>query len=242
MPKFNRAVVLLSGGVDSATCLSLAVKECGNENTFCLIAYYGQKHDKEIRCAKEIADYYTVPFRELDLSSVIKVEGCSLLKGSNLKIPHKSYATQLDSNDGDEAAFGIVNTYVPFRNGLLLSAAAAFAVEVGADVVVYGAHADDAAGNAYPDCSAEFIDAMGSAIYAGTGGKVKLAAPFAFVNKAEVVRQGLQLGTPYHLTWSCYEGGEEPCGECGTCIDRAEAFKANGVEDPAIIQRKEQLQ
>lgn len=233
MTKPTKAVVLLSGGVDSATCLSLAVDEYGSHNVFCLIAYYGQKHDKEINCAKEIADYYTVPFRELDLSSIIQSKSCSLLKGSDAKIPHKSYAKQLDNNEGDNS-FGIVSTYVPFRNGLMLSAAAAFAVEVGADIVMYGAHADDAAGNAYPDCSEQFAEAMAGAIYQGTGGKVKLEAPFIRVSKTEVVRRGLSLGTPYHLTWSCYEGGDAPCGKCGTCRDREKAFKDNGVDDPAI--------
>jgi 7-cyano-7-deazaguanine synthase len=113
----------------------------------------------------------------------------------------------------------------------MLSAAASIAVSVGASLVYYGAHADDAAGNAYPDCSVRFTDAINRAIYEGTGGKVSIIAPFVTSNKAQVVKTGLELGVPYKMTWSCYEGGEKPCGKCGTCIDRAKAFALNGVED-----------
>ena len=101
------------------------------------------------------------------------------------------------------------------------------------DTCLYlGAHADDAAGEAYPDCSPAFTEAMGDAVRIGTYGKVMLRAPFVRMGKAEVVRTGLALGVPYELTWSCYEGGDVPCGRCATCLDRRAAFAANGVEDP----------
>ena len=99
---------------------------------------------------------------------------------------------------------------------------------------MYGAHADDAAGAAYPDCSLDFVTAMNRAIVEGTGGQLRLEAPFVSVNKAQVVKTGLELGVPYQLTWSCYEGGEKPCGKCGTCIDRMKAFEKNGVVDPLL--------
>ena len=129
---------------------------------------------------------------------------------------------------------GTVATYVPFRNGLFLSYAAAIAISVHASVVYYGAHADDAAGRAYPDCTPEFEKAMNIAIYEGSGRTVQMHAPLLNWNKAQVVKYGLELKAPYHLTWSCYEGGDKPCGKCGTCIDRAKAFEANGVADPAM--------
>ena len=112
--------------------------------------------------------------------------------------------------------------------------AAAIATSVHAGIVYYGAHADDAAGRAYPDCTPEFEEAMDRAIYEGSGRLVRLYAPLLNWNKAQVVKYGLELKAPYHLTWSCYEGGDTPCGKCGTCIDRAKAFEANGVSDPAM--------
>ena len=102
------------------------------------------------------------------------------------------------------------------------------------EVIYYGAHSDDAARNAYPDCSEEFNLAMGEAIYIGSGRRLKLEAPFVRKTKTDVVKKGLELKAPYELTWSCYAGGDKPCGKCGTCIDRARAFALNGVEDPAL--------
>ena len=93
---------------------------------------------------------------------------------------------------------------------------------------------DDAAGNAYPDCSSEFNDSINRAIYLGSGGQLSVVAPFIGLNKAQVVAKGIALNVPYELTWSCYEGGERPCGMCGTCRDRAAAFAANGITDPAM--------
>ena len=125
--------------------------------------------------------------------------------------------------------------YVPFRNGLMLSAGAALAQSLFPEEkceIWIGAHADDAAGNAYADCSVGFNNAMDQAINIGTYGLVSLRAPLNRWNKAQVVAKGLELKVPYELTWSCYDGGEKACGECGTCIDRKAAFEANGVKDP----------
>ena len=109
-----------------------------------------------------------------------------------------------------------------------------YAESKGCGVIYYGAHADDAAGCAYPDCSPVFNNAMNEAIWEGSGRQLRIEAPFVNMNKADIIRTGLELGVPYELTWSCYEGGEKPCGKCGTCIDRAAAFAANRVEDPAL--------
>ena len=179
-----------------------------------------------------MAEYYHLRHYEFDLSSLFQYSNCSLLEGSTQEIVHESYAEQIEKN-GE----GKVSTYVPFRNGLMLSTAASLAASLfeDDDVDIYiGAHADDAAGDAYADCSEPFLKAMGDAVSIGTYGKVHLAFPFAKLNKAGVVAMGLKLKTPYELTWSCYEGGEKPCGTCGTCIDRVAAFAANGVKDPAL--------
>ena len=145
------------------------------------------------------------------------------------EIPEEAYAEQLTKTDGKP-----VSTYVPFRNGLFLSSAASIALSKDCNVIFYGAHSDDAAGSAYPDCSDAFNQAMKDAIYLGSGNQVTIEAPFVNWTKADVVKKGLELNVPYELTWSCYEGGEKPCGVCGTCIDKAEAFRLNGVKDPAL--------
>lgn len=230
----KKAIVLSSGGVDSSTCVSLAAVEVGVENVTTVSVFYGQKHSKELDCANDIAVYYGMDHKVLDLSfaGIMDDSKCSLLKSSGQDIPEKSYGEQIKES-GNE----IVSTYVPFRNGLLLASVAAFAMSKYPDdeVDIYlGAHADDVAGSAYADCSPAFTEAMGKAIELGTYGRVHLKAPLVNLNKAEVVKLGLALGTPYELTWSCYEGGEVPCGKCATCLDRAEAFRANGVPDPAI--------
>ena len=225
-----KAVVLLSGGVDSSTCLALAVDKYGEKNVFALNILYGQKHSREIASAKAIARYYEVDYQEIDLSEIMKFSNCSLLKHSTEEIKHQSYAEQLAELGGE----GMVDTYVPFRNGLMLSTAASCALSVGATIIYYGAHADDSTGRAYPDCTPEFEQAMHTAIYEGSGRVLKMEAPLLNMNKAGVVKIGLESRVPYELTWSCYEGGNKPCGTCGTCIDRIKAFELNGRVDPLI--------
>ena len=219
----RKALVLCSGGVDSTTLLAQAVAKYGAENVYALSISYGQKHGCEIEAARAVAAHYGVQQRFLDLGAIFADSACSLLAHSDAAVPAGTYAEQ--QAEGGEGA--PVSTYVPFRNGLFLSSAASMALSLGCEVVLYGAHHDDVAGNAYPDCSMEFVEAMNRAIVEGTGGELTLA-------KADIVREGLALGVPYELTWSCYEGGEVPCGVCATCLDRAAAFAANGVEDPAL--------
>lgn len=229
MADASKALVLCSGGVDSTTLLAMAVEKYGAENVFALSISYGQRHEKEIESAKKVASHYGVEQRFLDLASIFTDSDCSLLLHSTQDVPEESYADQLAQTDGKP-----VSTYVPFRNGLFLSSAASMALSLDCEVVYYGAHHDDWAGNAYPDCSQEFVDAMNCAIVEGTGGELRLEAPFVQLSKADIVAQGLKLNVPYELTWSCYEGGEKPCGVCGTCIDRAAAFEANGTTDPLL--------
>lgn len=223
-----KALVLLSGGVDSSTCLALAKEKYG-DNVIALSMSYGQKHSKEMESAKAIAAYYNVELLTMDLAQIFAHSNCSLLKESTEEIPLASYAVQLAEKPGE-----VVSTYVPFRNGLFLSAAASVALSYGCEVIYYGPHADDAAGNAYPDCSVEFNNAMAQAIFLGSGQQLRIEAPFVDKHKKDIVAEGLRLGVPYELTWSCYCGDSEPCGKCGTCLDRAAAFAANGISDPAL--------
>lgn len=226
----KNALVLTSGGVDSTTALALAIDKYGKDHVLALSISYGQKHSKEIEAAKAVARHYGVEQLFLDLGLIFQYSNCSLLQQSTEDIPEESYAEQIENNGGETP----VSTYVPFRNGLFLSAAASIALSRDCEVIYYGAHADDAAGFAYPDCSSVFNNAMNTAIYEGSGHQLRIEAPFVNKNKSDIVALGLRLNVPYELTWSCYEGGNKPCGKCGTCIDRAAAFAANGVTDPAL--------
>lgn len=226
-----RALVLTSGGVDSTTCLAMAVDKYGCENVVALSVSYGQKHSKEIEASKKIADYYNVEHIYLNLAEIFKFSDCSLLEHSDKEIPHESYNDQIKVNDGKP-----VSTYVPFRNGLFLASAASIALSKNCQIIYYGAHSDDAAGSAYPDCSEAFNNAINTAIFEGSGKQLTIEAPFVSWTKKEVVKKGLELKVPYELTWSCYEGNDKPCGTCGTCIDRLAAFEANGVTDPLLLK------
>lgn len=225
----EKALVLLSGGIDSATCLGLATAKLGRKNVLALSLAYGQKHIRELGHAARLAAHYGVEQRILDLSTIL-AGGSSTMLANGGPVPQADYAGQL-------ACSGQVSTYVPFRNGLMLAAAASLAMTVWPDSRIdiwIGAHADDAAGNAYPDCSPDFIRNMDQAIAIGTYALVRLKAPFAGMGKAGIVAAGLAAAVPYQLCWSCYVGGEKPCGQCATCRDRAAAFAANGCPDPAL--------
>lgn len=228
----DKAVVLSSGGLDSTTCLAIAVNKYGAENVSALSIFYGQRHAKELEAARNVATFYNVAHYEFDAAEIFRNSNSALLDTSTAPLEKTSYAAQIQKNSSPRIA-----TYVPFRNGLMLSMAASFADGLYEDsnIEIYiGVHSDDVAGNAYADCSAKFIAAMSAAVRIGTYEKIHIVAPFLCQNKADVVRAGLELGVPYELTWSCYERGDVPCGQCATCRDRAAAFAANNVKDPAL--------
>ena len=204
----SKAVVLSSGGLDSSTCIAWAINQSCYDEVVSLSTYYGQRHEKELKYARKIAEYYNIRHIELNLQDVMQYSNCNLLAKNDDTIPDKSYVEQIEEN-GE----GRVSTYVPFRNGLMLSVATSISDSLFPNMcvdIIYGAHADDAAGQAYADCSPKFVDAMNTAINIGTYGNIQI------------------------LTWSCYHGGEYPCHKCGTCIDRENAFRENGLEDPWI--------
>ena len=228
----SKVAVLSSGGIDSTTALSLAIKEHGKENVMTVTVMYGQKHCVEAAHAKQIADYYGIRNECLDLHQIFEKSNCALLQQSTEKVPEGSYDEQIGKTDS-----GIVATYVPGRNALMLCAVASLAQSIFGieeEIEIYlGNHADDAAGNAYPDCSEEFSEAIARAIHVGSGNKVTVRTPFVSMNKSQVVAEGLKMHTPYWLTYSCYNGGLKSCGiYCATCIDRINAFRANKVIDP----------
>ena len=225
----GKALVLASGGLDSTTLLAYVIQKHGVENVQALSIQYGQKHAREMESAQMVAAHYGVPLRTLDLAAIFAESNSSLLAHSTDEIPRESYAEQFEKTDSP-----LLSTYVPFRNGLFLSTAASVALSAGCSHLYYGAHHDDWAEEAYPDCSPAFVQAMAEAIAQGTGGELHMEAPFVAWSKADIVKLGLELRVPYVLTWSCYEGGETPCGTCATCIDRQRAFEANGEVDPLL--------
>jgi 7-cyano-7-deazaguanine synthase len=232
----SRAYVLLSGGIDSTTCLYEALNE--HDEVFALGVNYGQRHIREANAAGLIAAFRGVPFDTLDLRNLIPR---TMLTDPEVAIPNASYADLT----------GVSPTYVPFRNGLMLAAATAYAqgawkkkydariAEAGLEhvdpdewTIYFGAHKDDAAGDAYPDCTPEFIGSMTAAIHRGTYGAIRLVAPLLYMKKWQVVSLGDALGVPFQHTWSCYAGGEKHCGTCPTCRARKEAFAEAGIPDP----------
>ncbi len=222
--------VLLSGGLDSSTALARAHRM--HDTIIRAVSIdYGQRHRTEIGYAQRIAGHYMAEHVTLPISMPR-----TMLTDDTVEVPAISYAE----------IKGVSPTYTPFRNGLMLSTLTSYIAgrhldplipdidpEKGRDVLVYwGAHADDAAGDAYPDCSVEFIGAMACAVKIGTYGKVRLVAPFATMGKHEIVRMGHDLNVPFEMTFSCYRGGAVHCGECATCRARKSAFEMAGVYDP----------
>ncbi len=221
MPK---AYVLLSGGVDSTTALAIA-NEDWNGRVAAVSINYGQRHTKEIDQAKLIADYFSNQFIVRDITGFIQKGG---LTDESLDIPPVSY---------DDLPKGVSPTYVPFRNGTMLSLITGMAaVDEEAEAVYIGVHAEDAENWAYPDCTPEFIGGMANAIYVGTYHKVRLYTPLIWMHKWQIILAGTRLGVDWSLTWSCYEGREMQCGVCPTCRARKEAFQLANVKDPTVYE------
>jgi len=211
----KKAVVVLSGGMDSASLLYWAK---ANYKTVSAISInYGQRHSKELDCARTLCGLTDVEYDVVDLSSIK-----SLLKGNaltdNIEVPEGHYESS-----------SMKLTVVPNRNMLLLSVALCSACVKDADVVLYGAHFGDHA--IYPDCRKEFVEALDKASRLCWYKEIKIVAPFVDKTKTDIARLGTELGVQFEHTWSCYKGEEKHCGKCGTCVERIEAFSDSGIED-----------
>lgn len=209
------ALIVLSGGMDSVTMLH----EYAGSIELAVTFNYGSNHNaREIECARCQCESLGIELVEIDLSFIGEYFHSSLLEGAEA-IPEGSY-------DFDN----MKSTVVPFRNGIMLAAAAGLAESRGLKAVMIANHAGDHA--LYPDCRDTFIKAMGSAIAAGTYDGIELRAPYTLMSKADIARRGKSLGVDYSHTYSCYKGGERHCGRCGTCVERREALAAAGIADP----------
>lgn len=218
----KKAVVLLSGGLDSSTAVYLAKRE-GFE-VYAISFDYGQRHDKELNCAKNVAEKAGIK-EHVIVTTNMNVWGGSALTDKNIEVP-----------EGKEDSKDIPVTYVPARNMIFLAYAASYAEAIGAQDIFIGVSEVDYSG--YVDCREEFINAMENAINHGTvcaveqGRKIKIHAPFLNMTKAEEIKLGIELGVDYSLTWSCYKGEALACGICDSCMLRLKAFEEAGYKDP----------
>ena len=219
--KHGHALVVFSGGMDSATALWWAMQEF--EVVSAVSFSYGAKHNaRELAAADAICRKLLIPRLEIPLGFIGKYFHSSLLKSGGA-IPEGAYNEE-----------NMASTVVPFRNGIMLAAAAGLAEDSGCSAVILGN--DTGATAIYPDCRPEFIDGMARAIEAGTGGKVKLLSPFCRMTKGQIAALGTTLGVDYSLTWSCYNGRDKHCGKCGTCRERKDAFREAGLPDPTVYE------
>lgn len=220
----KKAIVLLSGGLDSTVALYLA-KSQGFE-VHAISFDYGQRHNKELDAAKAIVEETNVANHQVVTLKLDKWGGSSLTDPN------------IEVENGDVSRTDIPVTYVPARNMVFLSVAASLAEAIGAQDIFIGVSQVDYSG--YVDCRQEFIDSMEKAINLGTvmgaekNQPIKIHAPFIDKTKAEEIQLGNELGVNFGLTWSCYRGGEKPCGTCDSCLLRAKAFAEAGVIDTSL--------
>jgi 7-cyano-7-deazaguanine synthase len=226
------AVVLLSGGLDSATLLYHTLEK--GLKAHCLTFAYGQRHVKEIQIARGLARQVQCPCHVVHLSlpwlSDQKAKEPSSLTNKKLALPQQRKIH----------AHAIPSTYVPGRNIVFLSLAVSFAETIGARDIFIGANAIDYSG--YPDCRPNFFKAYQSAADKGSkagveGHRIKIHAPFVRMSKAQIIKLGFKLGVPYQKTWSCYKGSFKPCGVCDSCVLRQRGFEAIHRHDPLLEKR-----
>jgi 7-cyano-7-deazaguanine synthase len=220
MSEHDRAVILVSGGMDSATAVYEAM-ERGYEPYFLHTTYGQETEDKERECAEALVE-------EVDAADFLHVETEHLARIGASSLTDE----EMEVTDADLESDEIPTSYVPFRNSNLLSMAVSYAEANDCSAVFIGAHSEDFAG--YPDCRPEFFDAFQQVIDVGTkpDTEIELVAPFVEWSKTDIAERGLELGVPYELTWSCYRDEAPACGTCDSCAFRLQAFRNAGTQDP----------
>lgn len=211
-----KAVVILSGGVDSTTLLYDLLSQ-GFE-IYPITFHYGQRHNREIDSAYRICQVLGLSYKLVDIE-VLGGLAPSALTRDSISVPKVGYDKE-----------SMKDTVVPNRNMVFISLATAYAIGLGVDYIFMGTHGGDHA--LYPDCTPFFLEKMKDAVGVCYYRAVYLEVPYMYWSKVDIIREGLYLGVNYSLTWSCYEGGDLACGKCGTCVERLEAFRLLGVEDP----------
>ncbi|MFP3871671.1 MAG: 7-cyano-7-deazaguanine synthase QueC [Candidatus Natronoplasma sp.] len=225
----SRAVVLLSGGLDSSTTLGIAAQE---HDELCALTFrYGQTHDREIKSAERLASHYSVEEHKiLDIPLADIGESSLLVTGGDIPQHEEEYIGER-----------IPSTYVPARNIIMLSYALCYGESIDAEAIYIGANARDYSG--YPDCRPEFYDAFERMAEEGTkrgveGSPINIEYPLIDMTKKEIVEKAHELCVPLEMTWSCYRGGKKACGECDSCKLRLKGFKEAGLEDPIGYEEK----
>lgn len=217
----EKIVVLFSGGMDSATLL-YHLQKAGHP-VKAISFNYGQRHERELDAAARITRLAEIEHTIADLRGITPLLGASALTSSNTAVPHGHYQEE-----------SMKQTVVPNRNMIMLSVATAWAISSQFDAVAYAAHSGDHA--IYPDCRPEFADALDRAVQLCDWRTIKLLRPFVAMDKGDIAQRGSHIGVPFHLTWTCYEGGKLHCGKCGACQERIEAFAKHGVNDPTVYE------
>lgn len=213
--------MVLSGGMDSVTMLH----EFASEIELAVNFTYGSNHNlRELECARRHCEELGIELVVIDLSFIGSNFHSSLLEGADA-IP-----------EGDYDFDNMKSTVVPFRNGIMLAAAAGLAESNGLGAVMIANHAGDHA--LYPDCRKSFIDAMAKAIAEGTYEGIELRAPYTLLTKTDIARRGKELGIDYSTTYSCYKGQEHHCGRCGTCLERRQALAEAGIVDTTVYEEE----
>jgi len=215
----SRAVVLASGGMDS--CVTVAIARLTHDVALLHCSYGQRTASRELRSFHSIADHYGIGTRlAVSMEHLGKIGGSSL---TDRTIPVRG---------ADLSAKGIPSSYVPFRNANMLAVAVSWAEVIGAHAVFVGAVEEDSSG--YPDCRREFYDAFEAAVRAGTkpGSDIAIVTPVILMKKSDIIREGIRLAAPLHLTWSCYQREDVACGVCDSCALRLRGFRLAGVEDP----------
>lgn len=214
----GKSVLILSGGLDSAVLLWQL-----KPYVQCLTFDYGQRHaEKELKAASTLCREAGVEHKIIDLSALSSLLAMGSVSGRD-PIPEGNYAAET-----------MKSTIVPNRNMIMLSVATAYAIVEKATALYYAAHSGDHA--IYPDCRPSFVRAVRDAIEQGNWDAPHLHAPFLHTTKADIVKAGIELGVPFHLTWSCYNGRTAACGKCGTCVERLEAFHLATSTDPLAYE------
>jgi len=227
----RQAVVLLSGGMDSCVSMAIARERHGAENVAALHAGYGQRTQaRERRAFDEIAEFYGIDERLVVQLDHFRAIGGSALTDRRIAVPEGDLSAP-------SAGGNIPVTYVPFRNAHFLSVAVSWAEAIGAHAVYIGAVAEDSSG--YPDCRPEYYRAFQELVHVGTRPEtqIEIVTPVITLRKSEIIRRGVELGAPLHLTWSCYQSEDAACGACDSCLLRLRAFAEAGVEDPIPYRR-----